>query len=348
MYYDEFHNHKWARNLKHARQLLAEKQLEAFYHGEDLPDGDVYPGMRVMAAYWTSVEHEMKLRRLTLLKGANHLEWLEDGELVQQAQEFHQRYVADMKELALRDGIVPAERLDELAAAGWETPADWAEVMRQRQQDSLAALEAGSFPTELVEGWFNSCLRSVANYNRYLIWGGVNAAALVRREGPEALKAAVDATAETFMWEISKEFFATVLPAAGFEDIGDLMELGLRGMFADQYYIKGENREEGEKTVRTSILKNCELAGIYRRVEQWNGLPPCSLGYGICRFDEVHGQATMMITMPPMVSPAYRLVKSLAMHSDATECVFELTTTPADDMERILMVQEKIFGPVEE
>ena len=313
MFYDEFHNHKWARNLKHARQLLAENQLEAFYHGEDLPDGDVYPGMRVMAAYWTSVEHEMKLRCKTLLQGANHPEWESDPELVEQAEEFHERYVADMKELAVRDGIVPAERLDALAAAGWETPTDWAEVMRAAPAGSLAALEAGAFPAELVEGWFDSCLRSVSNYNRYLIWGGVNAAALVRREGPAALKNAVDAMAEEFMWAISKEFFATVLPAAGFEDIGDLMELGLRGMFADQFYVKGEDREEGEKTIRRSILKNCELAGIYRRVEQWNGLPACSLGYGICRFDEVHGQATMMITMPPMVSPAYRLVKSLAM-----------------------------------
>jgi len=348
MYYDEFHNHKWARNLKHARRLLAEGRLDAFYHGEDLPEGDVYPGMRVMAAYWTSVEHEMKMRRKTLLKGANHPEWESDPELVAQARDFHQRFVADMKELVVRDGILPAERLDALAAAGWETPANWAEVMRQRQQDSLAALETGAFPPELVEAWFDSCLRSVSNYNRYLIWGGVNAAALVRREGPQALRAAVDATAETFMWEISKEFFATVLPAAGFEDIGDLMELGLRGMFADQWYVKGEDREEGEKTIRTSILKNCELAGIYRRVELWNGLAPCSLGYGICRYDEVHGQATMMITMPPMVSPAYRLLKSLALHEDATECVFELTTTPADDMERILMVQEKVFGPVDE
>jgi hypothetical protein len=55
----------------------------------------------------------------------------------------------------------------------------------------------------------------------------------------------------------------------------------------------------------------------------------------------------MMITMPPMVSPQYKLLKSLAMHPDATECVFELTTIPADDMERILMVQEKVFGSVD-
>ncbi len=219
--------------------------------------------------------------------------------------------------------------------------------MRERQQNSATQLEASRLEMKLIEAWFDSCLRSVSNYNRYLIWGGVNASALVRREGPQSLRKAVDATAENFMWEISKEFFATVLPAAGFEDIGDLMELGLRGMFADQYYIKGEDREEGEKTIRCSILKNCELAGIYRRVEQWTGLQPFSLGYGICRFDEVHGQATMMITMPPMVSPDYKLIKSLAMHPDAKECVFELTTVPADDMERILMVQEKVFGSVD-
>lgn len=350
MFYDEFHNHKWARNLKHARALLTANQYSEFYHGEDLPDGDVYPGMRVMAAYWTSVEHEMELRWKTLLNGANHLEWETDQELVAQAVEFHNRYVADMRELVVRDGIIPVERIDPLASASWALgrPSNWAEVMRDRQAASLRSLENNFIVPELVEGWFDSCLRSISNYNRYLIWGGVNASALVRREGPAALRTAVDATAEPFMWAISKEFFATVLPAAGFEDIGDLMELGLRGMFADQYYIKGQDREEGEKTIRTSILKNCELAGIYRRVEQWTGLPPFSLGYGICRYDEAHGQATMMITMPPMVSPAYRLLKSLAMHPDAKECVFELTTTPADDMERILMVQEKVFGPVEE
>jgi hypothetical protein len=347
MHYDEYHNHKWARNLKHARKLLAENRLNEFYSGEDLPEGDVYPGMRVMAAYWISVEHEMKLRRKTLLKGANHPEWETDPELVNQAQEFFDRYLSDMKELVVRDGIVPSERIDALAAKGWETPSDWAIVMHERQKASLAGIEAGSLDINLIEAWFDSCLRSVSNYNRYLIWGGVNAAALTRREGLDALKKAVDAVSGEFMWAISKEFFATVLPAAGFEDIGDLMELGLRGMFADQYYVKGEDREEGEKTIRISILKNCELAGIYRRVEEWNNLPRFSLGYGICRFDEVHGQATMMITMPPMVSPQYRITKALAMHPDAKECVFELTTIPADDMERILMVQEKIFGPVE-
>ncbi len=347
MFYDEFHNHKWAINLKHARELINQKRLNEFYYGEDLPNGDVYPGMRVMAAYWTSVEHEMKLRRKTLLKGANHQDWESDPELVDQARIFHDRYIADMKELVRREGIVPEERIDALAAKGWETPADWAEVMRARQQTTVKQLEDQNLDEEVVEAWFDSCLRSVSNYNRYLIWGGVNASALVRREGQGALKNAVDATAENFMWEISKEFFATVLPAAGFEDIGDLMELGLRGMFADQYYVKGEDREEGEKTIRTSILKNCELAGIYHRVEQWTGLPPFSIGYGICRFDEVHGQATMMITMPPMVSPQYKLLKSLAMHPDAKECIFELTTVPADDMERILTVQEKVFGPAE-
>ncbi len=347
MYYDEFHNHKWARNLKHARELLNQNRLIDFYQGEDLPDGDVYPGMRVMAAYWTSVEHEMKMRWKTLLKGANHTDWETDAELVDQAAEFHQRYVADIKELVVRDGIVPAERIDALAAIGWETPSDWAPVMRERQQKTLEQIEAGKIDTDIIEAWFDSCLRSVSNYNRYLIWGGVNAAGLIRREGPDALTKAVDAMSETFMWEISKEFFATVLPAAGFEDIGDLMELGLRGMYADQFYTKGEDREEGEKTIRPSILKNCELAGIYYRVAEWNNLPKTSLGYGVCRFCEVHGLATMMITMPPMVSPQYKLLKSLAMHPDAQECVFELTTVPADDMERILMVQEKVFGAVD-
>jgi hypothetical protein len=346
MNYDEFHNHKWARNLKHARKLLSENNLPAFYHGEDLPDGDVYPGMRLMAAYWISVEHEMKLRKASLLTGVDRRQWDSDAHILNQVEIFFNRYVDDMRELVARNQIVPAERIDALAAAGWETPADWAEKMHTWQEQSLAALEGGSFPVALIENWFNACLRAVANYNRYLIWGGVNAAALVRREGPGALVKAVDETAESFMWDVSKEFFATVLPAAGFEDIGDLMELGMRGMYADQWFLRGEEREEaGEKIIRPSILKNCELAGIYYRVAEWNDLPKAALGYGICRYCEVHGLATMMITMPPMVSPAYQRIQSLGM--DEKECIFELTTVPADDMERILMVQEKVFGAVE-
>jgi len=345
MYYDEFHNHKWARNLRYARRLLADNRLEAFYYGEDLPEEDVFPGMRVMAAYWISVEHEMKLRFRTLLNGAGHPEWEHDSELIAQANDFHARYLADMRELVERDGIVPPERIDTLAKNGLETPAEWAVQMREMQEASLEAIQHGKFPPGLLEQWFDTCLRSVANYNRYLIWGGVNAAALVRREGIEALRRAVDATVEQFMWEVSKEFFATVLPQAGFEDIGDLMELGLRGMYADQYYRKGEEREEGEKTIRQSILTNCELAGIYYRIAEWNGLHRLALGYGICRYCEAHGQATMMISMPPMVSPQYRRVVSLGMDGEA--CLFELTTVPADDMERILKVQEIVFGAVE-
>ncbi|HEY9075776.1 MAG TPA: hypothetical protein VIO61_04495 [Anaerolineaceae bacterium] len=345
MFYDEYQNHKWARNLKHARALLAASRLKEFYHGEDLPDGDVFPGMRVMAAYWVSVEHEMKLRMRTLLKGAGHEDWIHDPELLNQRDDFHRRFLADMGELIERDQILPVSQFTALVDAGLETPPDWSEQMLAWQQASLHALEAGYFDPALAEKWFTSCLRSVANYNRYLIWGGVNAAAVVRRDGYEALKQAVDATADEFMWAVSKEFFATVLPAAGFEDIGDLMELGLRGMFADQWYIQGESREEGDVTTRLSILRNCELAGIYHRVAEWNGLPKFGLGYGICRYCEVHGQATMMITMPPMVSPAYRRLQSVGM--DGIDCHFELKTTPADDMERILMVQEKIFGAVD-
>ncbi len=183
MYYSEFHNHKWARNLKHARLLLQQNQLDAFYNGQDLPEGDVYPGMRVMAAYWVSVEHEMKLRFSTLLGGANHPGWAYDDDLEAQAKDYFQRYLADMRELVERDGITGAGRIDALAEDGWETPPDWAEQMRAWQQESLKALETGEFSPFLVEAWFNSCLRSVANYNRYLIWGAVNAAALVQREG---------------------------------------------------------------------------------------------------------------------------------------------------------------------
>ncbi len=346
MHYDEYHNHKWARNLGHARRLLQAGQWEAFYRGEELPDGDIYPGMRVMAAYWVSVEHEMPLRLRALLAGAGHPEWDRDPGLLAETERYLTRYLDDMRELVVREAIVPPARLDALIARGLDTPAGWAEEMRGWQEATEAALAAGTpLPADLVEAWFDSCLRSVANYNRYLIQGAVSAAHLVRRDGEAALRAAVDATAEAFMWDVSRAFFAEVLPAAGFEDIGDLMELGMRGMYADQYFEQKPPREDGEITVRESLLHNCELAGIYWQVAEWGGLPRLALGYGICRYCEAHGLATMMITMPPMVTPAYRRLQSLGM--DNRPCIFELTTTPADDMERILLVQERVFGAVE-
>ena len=88
-----------------------------------------------------------------------------------------------------------------------------------------------------------------------------------------------------------------------------------------------------------------ELAGIYWRCAEWNDLPKTALGYGVCRFCEAHGEATMEVTIPPMYAPAYRRVESLGME-DKT-CVFELILTPADDMDRIMEVQTKIFGDSE-
>ncbi len=345
MYFSEFHNHKWAKNLGHARALLAQGAFENFYAGEDLSGGDVYPGMRVMAAYWVSVEHEMRMRLRMLLAGAKHPEWREDVELLAQRDDFVARYAADMRELVERESIVAPERMEALVVGDIETPDGWAETMRGWQAATQTALEVGAaLETDLVETWFHSCLRSVLNYNRYLIWGGVIAAALVRREGTQALTAAVDATAEAFMWEISREFYANVLPAAGFEDIGDIMELGMRGMFSDQYYVSGAEESLQGGTLKRSILKNCELGGVFQRVAEWNGLPKTALGYAICRYCETHGAATMMLTMPPMFHPEYRRIQSIGM--DDKECLFELTLLEADDMERLMEAQERVFGEV--
>lgn len=345
MHFDEFHNHKWARNLAHARRLLESRHLETFYRGEDLPEGDVYPGVRLMAAYWVSVEHEMKMRLRMLLEGSGHPEWREDADLLAQRDLFFDRFLDDMRALVAREGIVSPARIDALVDAGYDTPPDWAETMVGWQEASEAALTAGAFPPELAEIWIDACLRSVANYNRYLIWGGVVAAAIYRRDGADALRAAVDATADAFMWDISREFYVHVLPSVGFQELDELMELGLRGMYSDQYYTTGQERETESGVVKQSILKNCELGGVFQRVAEWNGLPKTALGYAVCRYCEVHGAATMLITIPPMYHPEYRRRRSVGM--DDTECVFELTLTEADDMERLMTVHERVFGDAE-
>lgn len=342
MNFYEYHNHKWAKNLGYARELLSRGDHETFYRGQDLPEGDVYPGMKVMSAYWISVEHEMTMRVAMLLKGIGVDSFEEDQETLAQLADYSERFLEDMAALATAQGIVSKERILELKGSQ-QLPETWVEDLKDWQERSESALDGGELiPEELIEAWFDSCLRSVYNYNYYLIWGGILAAKLVKEGGEKALVEAVDRVAEEFKWEISKEFYVNVMPAVGFEDIGDLMELGMRGMFSDQYYVSGEEQEHGEGTIRHSRLLNCELAGIYWRCAEWNGLPKTALGYGVCRFCEAHGEATMEVTIPPMFSPAYRRVESLGMDDEV--CVFELALTPADDMERIMRVQEKIFG----
>lgn len=106
-----------------------------------------------MAAYWVSVEQKMKLRWKTLLVGANHIEWASEAEMLSLRYEFFGRYLADMRELAVRDGIVPIERMEALASCGWETPADWAEKMHDWPTASLFTLEAGSLGLNLIDTW---------------------------------------------------------------------------------------------------------------------------------------------------------------------------------------------------
>jgi hypothetical protein len=301
--------------------------------------------MKVMSAYWISVEHEMTMRKDMLLKGIGEESFGGDPEILAQLEDFSGRFLEDMVELAVTGGISSQEKIWDLRD-NHHLPDSWIEDLKDWQGRSEAALEASqTIPDDLIEAWFDSCLRSIYNYNYYLIWGGILAAKLVKSSGEKALVEAVDRVAEEFKWEISKEFYVNVMPAVGFEDLGDLMELGMRGMFSDQYYVSGEEQEHGEGTIRHSKLLNCELAGIYWRCAEWNGLPKTELGYGVCRFCEAHGEATMEVTIPPMYSPAYRRVVSLGMDDEV--CVFELALTPADDMERIMRVQERIFGGAE-
>lgn len=347
MYFDEYHDHKWAKNLALALGYWRRGEFERLYRGVELTEGDFFPGLRVMAAYWSSVEHEMPYRLSTLLKGSGHENWLEDSEIKAKCEAYLGRFVDDMAQMVSRPGsesLLPL--VNAMRKGSLDMPDDWAETMRAIQTESEAKLAAGDFPRELLDRWLGLCLRSVANYNRFLIRGAVCAASLVKREGRDALVGAIDRTSEDFMWGVSKEFFVKALPKAGFEDIGDLMELGLRGMYADQYFHSEPEVQEGEKTIRYSVLENCELAGVYAAVEAWEGLAPRTLGYGFCRFCEVHGLATMMITMPPMVAPTY--VREASLGIDGLTCRFRLTTVPADDMPRILEVQERVFGSVDE
>lgn len=82
MDYDGFHNHKWAKNLALALGYWKRGDYAKLWRGDQLSEHDFFPGVRVMSAYWASVEHEMPLRLSTFLHGAGHEDWLSDRSLV--------------------------------------------------------------------------------------------------------------------------------------------------------------------------------------------------------------------------------------------------------------------------
>ena len=133
MHFYDYHNHKWAKNLTHARALLEKGDQATFYRGEDLPEGDVYPGMKVMAAYWISVEHEMIMRKAMLLKGIDQKGWGEDDDTRRQLEEYAGRFWEDMNDLVAAHSITTPERMGRLFA-DHHLPETWVEDIQTWQE----------------------------------------------------------------------------------------------------------------------------------------------------------------------------------------------------------------------
>ena len=108
MDYDGFHNHKWAKNLALALGYWKRGDYAKLWRGDQLSEHDFFPGVRVMSAYWASVEHEMPLRLSTFLHGAGHEDWLSDPEVKAKCDLYVSRYLGDMAEIAHRDAATMA------------------------------------------------------------------------------------------------------------------------------------------------------------------------------------------------------------------------------------------------
>jgi len=342
MNFDEFHNHKWAKVLKHACDLWEDEYYQELYYGEDLPDGDYFPGLKVMTAYLVGMEGEMPLHVELLLKGAGHPEWKEEPEIVQQAEEYFQRFLDDKRMLIQREKILQIEQFDKMLERGLNLPDDWHESMQEWQQDSEEAIENDEFSQELLELWLEFCLRSVLNYNRHLIKSAVIASAIYHRLGADVLCSAVEATTEEFMWRSCWTIYNDAMPKAGLEELSDMLDLNNHGMMLDQWFDPPEETREGEVECRRNTIKNCQYYGVYRTVAEWNNHPPLSLGCAICHYCEAHGRATLQLTMPPTISLQYRRIQSWGL--DGKPCIFELKTKPADDLERLEQALERVFG----
>ena len=342
MFYNEYHTHRWAKNLAHARKLYDTGQYEKLYLGENLKDNEVFPGLRAMAAHWAGMEQEMPLRLKMLIKGTRRPDFLADKEINSQTMVYADRFVGDMMEIVLRDNICSPDRVQLIKEKGLSIPEDWGDQMRKLQADTEKAMKSYRISSQIFESWLDTCLRSIANYNRYIAQSAVITSLFVLKNGENTLKTAIDATAEEFMWEVSRSFYTNVLPNAGITDIQDQIDTIFRGTNSDRSIVMGEETQDGKKTIRRSILKNCMLFCIYQTVAEKYRLQIRSVGYGICRFCEAQGQANAMISQPSNVQVSYQRVQSLAIENRA--CTFDLITIPGNDTARVQKVQEKVFG----
>ncbi len=342
--YREEQNHRWAHNLKAAREYF-NSDLEKFYNG-DIPAEFPYPGIKILGAFWVAENMEMQ-ERLAIHKDVLDLkEHYKEYEVF--SEEFYRWFVEDFVEMSNRFDIYSKEDLDQLVRISQQEvkiPEDWQEQIESLEARSEEMLSSKQKDDELLRDWFFYCGRFILSYAQNLIRQGVITALFVKYFGVDALKKAIEPTIDYFGWNINRVFFNVAMPATGFQDLGDIVALGAYGMLADQAVSPSSEEVKDGVTYKRSYLDTCQLYGFIDSVADFLNQPKGCTSDAYCRFCVGHGEKTMHFVIPPDRTVDYSLETGLGY--GGKRCTFLLKTVEGEDDERCANAEAKIFGDEE-
>jgi hypothetical protein len=347
--YPEFHSHRWAKNLKESRERATKGiNLELLYKGDFVDPRKIFPGLKVMAAFWKSEEEMMRCRFDVMDQYAKMPELLQGKDFQEYLKISFDKFIQDVKELAKRNNLLPEKLLEETIKANPpKTPENWADILKHLFKETEKAVTDGKIPEELLTRWLVFCLQAIIAYNYGLIKQAVLCGLILKKHGENKMAQIIEKSRDDYGWKLSRIFFREVFPAADITDMTDLQTLGRYGMFADQEVITEEkqppaDKKDTEPKIKISQFLNCQEYSIFDTVFKLMAVPVKHAGVGMCAYCEEHGRKNTQLFVPPSMHPETRIVQALALGAD--KCIFETKLFPANDMERFMEAQNRVFG----
>lgn len=342
--YREEQNHRWAHNLAHAMDYFRSGDLTKTYQG-DISASFPFPGMKILGAFWTAENMEMK-ERLSI-----HLDVLkldDEEEYVKESKRCYCLFLDDVKEMNQRFSLFDPKELDALLSLAKDhdvIPENWMDLildLENRFEESIASNTPN--PGLMVE-YFDYCLRHILSYAKNLIRQGVRTALFVKHNSVAALEKAINPTIEYFSWKINRVFFNEAMPMTGFSDLGDIVALGAYGMLADQDVSPSTEIKHPDHNEKRSYLNTCQLYGFIDSCASFLSMPKGCTTHAYCPFCVGHGRTTMHFVIPPDNTVRYSLEEGLGY--GGRRCTFLLETAPGEDDARCENATSKIFGDEE-
>ena len=346
----------------------AREQLTGLVQGDFADPKHIFPGLKIMAPYWKAEEEMMRCRfeemtrqfaQLTPAKpGDNLTDTTEFKELV---KKYYDRFVEDVRTLlkSASSGLPETSYAGLLKTYPPMMPADWADTLKAFVQESEQASESG-MSESLFQRWLVFCLNGIIAYNYGLIRQAVFSGLIILKYGEDRLKETVARTRDEYGWRVSRAFFLEIFPAAGISDAADLQVVGRYGMFSDQEIFSREilppspdvtsgdsavappEKRTEEPKIKITEFLNCQEFSIFQTIFKDMEVPAKEVGPAICLYCEEHGRKNTQLFVPHSLRPELKLVQSFGF--SAQKCIFETKLYPANDMERFLKAQEKLYG----